>query len=88
MHKFWKILMMLVFGLSSLGMQTTAAESQPKPSNALPQPATPPQLNPPTGAAEMVDYSLLDHTVSIQSIRAGNQDESGLNDYYFTLKIV
>ncbi len=30
------------------------------------------------------DYENLDHTLSVQSLRAGSHDPSGTNDYYFT----
>lgn len=30
------------------------------------------------------DYDNLDHTLSVQSLRAGSHDPSGTNDYYFT----
>ena len=30
------------------------------------------------------DYDSLDHTLSIQTLRAGSHDPSGTNDYYFT----
>jgi hypothetical protein len=47
-----------------------------------------PSARPATGITEFSDYRLLDHTISIQNIRAGNQDPSGVNDYYFTSKLV
>ncbi|MEZ4743774.1 MAG: hypothetical protein R3B45_15235 [Bdellovibrionota bacterium] len=31
-----------------------------------------------------LDYSQLSHEIEIMSIRAGNQDDSGTNQYYFT----
>ena len=34
-----------------------------------------------------VDYSLLDHKISVSSLRGGNQDESGTNEYFFKAKI-
>ena len=37
-----------------------------------------------TGAAELIDYGQLDHTISVDTLRAGNHDESGVNTYFFT----
>jgi hypothetical protein len=45
-------------------------------------------MPPVSNSAEFTDYSLLDHKVSVQNMRAGNQDESGLNDYFFTATMV
>jgi hypothetical protein len=36
---------------------------------------------------EMRDYTLFDHEISIQTMRAGNNDPSGKNEYYFKVTI-
>jgi hypothetical protein len=33
-----------------------------------------------------VDYTKLDHSVKLAHLRAGNHDDSGMNDYYFLIK--
>ena len=33
-----------------------------------------------------VDYEELNHTIRLDHLRAGNHDESGMNDYYFVVK--
>lgn len=37
------------------------------------------------GAAEPLDYSTISHTLSIDTLRAGSHDESGINDYFFAV---
>jgi hypothetical protein len=37
---------------------------------------------------DLVNFSLLDHTLSLTSIRSGNQDSSGTNQYYFTTQLI
>ena len=37
--------------------------------------------------ADFLEYKDLNHKVKIQSVRAGNHDESGTNDYFFTLML-
>jgi hypothetical protein len=38
-------------------------------------------------AADAVNYELLTHRVFIDSLRAGNHDSSGTNDYYFQVSV-
>lgn len=38
-------------------------------------------------AAKPIDYQTLDFTLTLASLRAGNHDESGSNQYYFQTKI-
>jgi len=42
----------------------------------------------PTSLRNHLNYRKMDLTVKVKSIRAGNQDESGLNKYFFTLKFI
>lgn len=38
-------------------------------------------------ASHLVNYEKLDHILSVEHIRAGNQDEDGTNDYYLTFNL-
>ncbi len=41
-----------------------------------------------TSFGNLIDYSSLDHKITVKSLRGGNHDESGLNKYYFVAKLV
>jgi hypothetical protein len=39
------------------------------------------------GTAELINYQNLDHNIRLTALRSGNHDDSGVNDYYFEVKI-
>ncbi len=37
---------------------------------------------------DLIDYSKLDHTITLEKLRAGNHDETGINEYNFKISLI
>jgi hypothetical protein len=69
--------------LGVLGGQASAAETTPPaaPANAA-------ATDPAAGNESPLDYRTLSHTVSVEFLRAGSHDPSGVNQYYFQARML